>query len=171
MGDDHGPPGRGDDSDLDILRTPAELHQDRVLLVRAAEDLVAGVEDREAGGVRVRNMDVLELADHDRSGSRRVKPALRARHLRGVARRGDDARLLDRHGDEVVALVDPEVHRDSEGNRHRPHDVLDHPVDLVKLQSARVPDRADFLFGEIPELSNDAPSVLGFLLVEAGNLG
>src|SRR5256884_198096 len=92
----------------------------------------------------------------------------RVRRVRGGR---DHARLFNRHRDQVIALVDPEVHRDPEGDRHRADHVLDHPLDLVELQRPRIPDRLDFRVRELSERSDDLPAIFGGFLVETRYLG
>src|SRR2546426_785523 len=147
------------------------LHEHRILLVRDREDLVSVVEDRHPRPVGVRDPDELDLPDHDRTRGARREPAPLPGHPSRVRGCRDDARLLDRHRDQVITLVDPEVHRDPEGDRHRADHVLDHPVDLVELQRPRVPDRLDFRVRELSERLDDLPTIIGALLVETRHLG
>src|SRR5947199_70246 len=50
-------------------------------------------------------------------------------------------------------------------------DLHEHPIDLVELQRARIPNRLDFRVRELSERSDDLPAILGGLLVEARHLG
>src|SRR5712691_4102858 len=170
VGDYHVSPFRVHDPDLDVLRAAADLHEHRVLLVRDREDLVSVVEDRHPRPVGVRDPDELDLPDHDWTRGARREPAPLPGHPSRVRGRRDDARLLDRHRDQVITLVDPEVHGDPEGDRHRADHVLDHSVDLVELQRPRVPDRLDLRVRELSERSDDLPAIFGALLVETRNL-
>src|SRR3989475_5531833 len=171
VGDHHVSPLRIHDPDLDVLRAAAELHEHRILLVRDREDFVSVVEDRHPRPVGIRDPDKLDLPDHDRTRRARREPTSLPRHPSRVRGGRDDARLFNRHRDQVIALVDPEVHRDPEGDRHRADHVLDHPVDLVELQRPRVPDRLDFRVRELSERSDDLPAIFGGLLVETRYLG
>src|SRR6058998_679943 len=171
VGDHHMSPLRIHDPDLDVPRAAADLHEHRILLVRDREDLVSVVEDCHPRSVGIRDPDELDLADHDRTRRARREPAPLPRHPSRVRGGRDHARLFNRHRDQVIALVDPEVHRDPEGDRHRADHVLDHPVDLVELQRARIPDRLDFRVRELSERSDDLPAIFGGLLVETRYLG
>src|SRR2546426_959684 len=171
VGDHHMSPLRIHDPDLDVPRAAADLHEHRILLVRDREDLVSVVEDRHPRSVGIRDPDELDLADHDRTRRARREPAPLPRHPSRVRGGRDHARLFNRHRDQVITLVDPEVHRDPEGDRHRADHVLDHPVDLVELQRPRVPDRLDFRVRELSERSDDLPAIFGGFLVETRYLG
>src|SRR2546422_7369642 len=171
VGDHHVSPLRIHDPDLDVLRAAAELHEHRILLVRDREDFVSVVEDRHPRPVGIRDPDELDLPDHDRTRRARREPAPLPGHPSRVRGCRDDARLLDRHRDQAITLVDLEVPPDPEGDRHRADHVLDHPVDLVALQRPRVPDRLDFRVRELSERSNDLPAIFGGLLVETRYLG
>src|SRR5439155_912149 len=102
-----------------VRRPAADLRERRILLVRDREDLVSVVEDRHPRPVGIRDPDELDLPNHDRTRRARREPAPLPRHPSGVRGGRDDARLFNRHRDQVIALVDPEVHRDSERDRHR----------------------------------------------------
>src|SRR3989442_1591761 len=75
VGDDHVAPFRVHDADLDVLRSAAELHEHRILLVRNREDLVLVVEDRHPSAVGIRDPDELDLANHDGTGRARREAA------------------------------------------------------------------------------------------------
>ena len=67
-----------------------------------------------------------------------TKPAAGAHHLRGVRRRGDDARLLDDHRHDVVVPVDAHVERDAVGQRVGAEDVLDELVGGLGVEAPRL---------------------------------
>src|SRR2546421_9279580 len=171
VGNHHVSPFRIHDAHLDVLRAAPDLHEHRILLVRERQDLVSVVEDRHPPPVRVRDPDELDLPEHDRTRGARREPTSLSGHPSRVRGRRYDARLFDRHRDQVIAFVDPEIHRDPEGDRHRADHVLDHPVDLVELERPRVPDRLDFRVRELSERLDDLPAIFGGFLVETRYLG
>jgi hypothetical protein len=80
---------------------------------------------------QVGHVEHLNLADHHRLGRFGLEAAAGADELGGVADGRQDARLLDGHGDEVVAAVDQEVDGDAQRQGVGADDVLDHQVGLA----------------------------------------
>ena len=72
--------------------------------------------------VRIVDADDLDLRGHHRIVGVGDEAAALAHHARGVRRRGDHRRLLDRHRHQVVAAVDQEVQPDARAaaRRRRP---------------------------------------------------
>ena len=171
VGDDHRSAVRLEHADLDVLGPAADLDEHRVLFVREGQDLVPMGQDRDAGAVRIRDPDQLDLAEHDRTRAARREAAVRAREPGRVRGRGHDARLLDGHRDQVVPPVHAEIDGDPEGQRHRTDDILDHMVDLIEPERAGVSNRVDLGRLELPELADDLPTLVRALLVEARHVG
>ncbi len=63
-----------------------------------------------------------------------LEAATGANELGRMADRRQDARLLDGHGDEVVAAVDQEVNGNTQRQRIGTDNILDHQVGLRRLQ-------------------------------------
>src|SRR5437762_14389554 len=117
-------------------------------------------QDRDAGTVRIRDPDQLDLAEHDRTRPTRREAPVRARKPGRVRAPGHDAWFLNGHRDQAVPSVHAEIDGNPEGQRHRPDDILDHVVDLVESERARVPNRVALSRLELSKLADDLPTLV-----------
>src|SRR5579871_5888592 len=84
--------------------------------------------------------------------------------------RPDGDRGAERHRDEVVRAVDPEVRGDAQGKGERPDHVLDHPLEDPPVDPRGDIVRARLGLGEVPPLPDDLPALLDRPLVEPRDL-
>ena len=120
--------------------------------------------------VGVLHVRELDLADHQRLVDLGAEAAAGADHLRGVRGRGDDARLLDDHRDDVVLAVDADVERDAVGQRVRAEDVLDELVGGLGVEAAAVERARDLVRLDARGLADEVAALGDGDLVEARQL-
>ena len=131
-------------ADLEPAPAPAPRDQPRAGAVDAAADVVRRRLDPLPRDVGVGDVRELDLRDHHRRVGPRPEAAARPHHLRRVARRRHDGRLLDGHRHEPVDAVDADVGDDPHRQLVGADDVLDHLVRELQREPPRVAVDVDF---------------------------
>ena len=143
--DDHLVLGLAERADLEVARSAAARAEAGDGAVGLRQDLVLRSEDGARGALCILHVRELHLADHQRLVHLGAEAARGADHLRGVRRRGDDARLLDDHGDDVILAVDAHVQRDAVRQTVGAEDVLDELVRGLGLEASAVERASDLV--------------------------
>ncbi len=119
---------------LDVTSATAARHHVRMETVGEVDQVLLAVAQPLLRALHVRQVHDLDLADQDRIGGFCAEPAARADQLRGRAERRNHRRLLDHHGDNVLLVVDEQVHAETERQTHDADDVLDHLVGGFEIE-------------------------------------
>jgi hypothetical protein len=159
---------------LDVARAAAPRDHVRVQAVGKIDDVLLPTRKRLLRLLHIGQIHDLDLADQDRVRRFCLEPAAASNQLAGRAERRHDGRLLDDHRNDVLPVVDDEVHAEPERHAHDADDVLDHLVGGIEIEGVlprrerakirridetAIVDRANaFLDGELVELGN-APKV------------
>ena len=157
---------------LDVQRAAAARHHVRVCAVGQVEDALPAVQDSLAGGIRIGDIEHLDLPDDER-GVGGAREAARLAYEEGCrAHRGDDRRLLDDHRYEVVPAVDREVETEAHRHREDADDVLGQPVGLHRGENVRSgAERLVVALGQDAPVAQFAEAFLDAQLVEPRDAG
>ncbi len=131
------PDGRGvEHSNLEITGPAAELFQDGVDGIRLCQQGGFLFVQFELCLCQVRDVNDLHLADHERIGGRGAESAAGAGQFCHERRAGHHRRLLERHGDEHIPPVDPEIQGNPQRQAVQADHIFDHVVGGFRRESA-----------------------------------
>ncbi len=121
---------------LDTFRATAALLQFRLQAVCQDEYFVLCGVQLLNHGIRVLDLDDLDLSNRHRVRRHDLKAAAFPGQLRRATHGGDDRRFLDDHRYDVVLVVDEEIRRNGERQAEYADDVFDHLVGGLHRQQA-----------------------------------
>ena len=170
MDDDHGALDAVENADFDLLSPAAEFTEHRVLLIGDLQQPVSRVEDALADRLRVGNANDLYLTDHHRVGGVGRDLPMVADKFCQMTGRGDDGGFLNRHGNQIILIIDEEVRRQTERHAEDADDVLDHLVGDVHGQGFAL-ELVNFLGRQMEQFHQAIETLRNGEFVETGQAG
>ena len=160
MNDYHRTNHRINDTYFYVSCSAAKFHKYRIFLITLLDNLIFVLQNHALCCKWCRNIQKLNLGNHNCSGRMCRKSTANACHLCCVCAGCNYGRLLRNHRDNIIFAVDLEVDCHTKRKCKTSDYILDHMIRLVHIQTVRILQHFLVFFCQICKLCNFFHSVL-----------